>query len=78
MAKKKYVNVLVNLRFFDFEGGFWGLVDKEGREWLPINLTDEWTSKGDIKVMVSFLVNVEVVSLVNWGTPIEIIEIKNA
>jgi hypothetical protein len=78
MAKKKYLNVLVNLRFFDFEGGFWGLVDKEGREWLPINLTDEWTSKGDIKVMVSFLVNEAVVSLVNWGTPVEIIEIKNA
>jgi hypothetical protein len=78
MVKKKHVNVLVTLRFYDFEGGFWGLVDENGKQWLPINLTDYWTSQGDIKVLVSFTVNEKLVSLVNWGTPVEIIEIKNS
>ncbi|MEY3321701.1 MAG: hypothetical protein RLZZ417_1284 [Bacteroidota bacterium] len=77
MAKKKHNNILVNLHFFDFEGGFWGMVDEDGNKWLPLNLSDFWMSQGSIKVLVSFTMNENLVSLVNWGTPVVITEITN-
>lgn len=77
MAQKKHNNILVNLQYFDFEGGFWGMVDEDGNKWLPVNLSDFWMSQGNIKVLVSFTMNENLVSLVNWGTPVVITEITN-
>jgi hypothetical protein len=76
MAKKKYVHVSAVLRYYDFEGGFWGMVDEPGNEWLPVNLPDSWTIQKDIKVLVSFKILKDVVSFVNWGIPVEITDIR--
>lgn len=78
MAKKKYHNLHVNLCFFDFEGGFWGMIDEEGNNWLPVNLSEYWVSQGNIKVIVSFTIDENMVTLVNWGKPVVITDIKNA
>jgi hypothetical protein len=68
----------MDLIYYDLEGGFWGLTDDKGRNWLPLNLDESWYAKGNIKVIVSFIVNENVVSFVNWGKPIEILEIREA
>jgi hypothetical protein len=76
MAKKVYNKVSVHLSYYDFEGGFWGMTDKNGNQWLPLNLDDAWISKGNIEVVVSFAVDENIFSLVNWGTPVMIRDIK--
>lgn len=76
MAKKVYDKVSVHLSYYDFEGGFWGMTDKNGNQWLPLNLDDAWISQGNIEVVVSFAVDENIFSLVNWGTPVMISAIK--
>ena len=76
MAKKVYDKVSVHLSYYDFEGGFWGMTDKNGNQWLPLNLDDDWISQGNIEVVVSFAVDENIFSLVNWGTPVMICAIK--
>ena len=77
MAKKVYNNISVHLSYYDFEGGFWGMIDKNGNQWLPLNLDDDWISQGNIEVVVSFSVDDNIFSLVNWGTPVMISGIKH-
>jgi hypothetical protein len=77
MSKKVYSNVSVHLSYYDFEGGFWGMTDKNGNQWLPLNLEDDWISQGNIEVVVSFAVDENIFSLVNWGTPVRIGDIKH-
>ena len=64
MAKKVYDKVSVHLSYYDFEGGFWGMTDKNGNQWLPLNLDDAWISQGNIDVVVSFAVDEKIFSLV--------------
>lgn len=77
MAQKVYDKVSVHLSYYDFEGGFWGMTDKNGNQWLPLNLDDAWISQGNIEVVVSFVVDENIFSLVNWGTPVMISAIKH-
>lgn len=77
MAKKVYDNISVHLSYYDFEGGFWGMTDKNGNQWLPLNLDDAWISQGNIEVVVSFAVDENIFSLVNWGTPVMVSDIKH-
>jgi hypothetical protein len=77
MAKKVYDKVSVRLSYYDFEGGFWGMTDKNGNQWLPLNLDDAWISQGNIEVVVSFAVDENIFSLVNWGIPVMISAIKH-
>jgi hypothetical protein len=76
MTQKVYNNVSVHLSYYDFEGGFWGMTDKNGNQWLPLNLDDAWISQGNIEVVVSFAVDENIFSLVNWGTPVTVSNIK--
>ena len=76
MAKKVYNNISVQLSYYDFEGGFWGMTDKNGNQWLPLNLDDDWISQGNIEVVVSFAVDENIFSLVNWGIPVMVSDIK--
>lgn len=76
MAKKVYIDIPVHICYYDFEGGFWGMTDKNGGQWLPLNLDDAWISQGNIEVVVSFAVDKNIFSLVNWGTPVMISDIK--
>ena len=77
MAKKVYDKVSVHLSYYDFEGGFWGMTDKNGNQWLPLNLDDAWISQGNIEVVVSFAVDENIFYLVNCGTPVMISDIKH-
>ena len=63
--KIKGTVVKVNL-----EGGFWGIVDDAGQEWLPINMPEQLKVDGaSVEVTAK---EVDVMSMFNWGTTIEI------
>jgi hypothetical protein len=53
------------------------MTDKNGNQWLPLNLDDAWISQGNIEVVVSFAVDENIFSLVNWGIPVMISAIKH-
>jgi hypothetical protein len=54
------------------------MTDEKGRNWLPLNLDESWVSKGNLKVLVSFKVNENIISLIQWGKPVNIIKIREA
>lgn len=54
----------------NLEGGFWGIVDDAGQEWLPINMPEQLKVDG-AAVEISAQ-EVDVMSMFNWGTAIEI------
>lgn len=63
--KIKGTVVRVNL-----EGGFWGIVDDAGKQWLPINMPEQLKVDGaSVEVTAQ---EVDVMSMFSWGTTIEI------
>ena len=57
--------------FINLEGGFWGLIDEEGTQYLPVNMHEQLKSEN-----LSFTVRLEpldVMGMAMWGTPVKII-----
>lgn len=44
MAKSKTIKGTIVWN--DLEGGFWGIVDDKGNEWLPVNLPEQLKANG--------------------------------
>ncbi|MEC4686220.1 MAG: hypothetical protein VST71_10870 [Nitrospirota bacterium] len=65
---------LAEVRWIPLEGGFYGLVAKDGRRFLPVNLPPEFRQDGlDVWVRGK---PADVATIQMWGTPFEIYEIK--
>ncbi len=66
--------IIAKVVYNDFEGGFWGLVDKEGNEYLPtymprqLMLKGSWISCG--------IIESDNMSMHMWGTPVNIISFE--
>ncbi|WP_432821617.1 hypothetical protein [Trichloromonas sp.] len=60
-----------------FEGGFYGLLADDGREYEPINLPEPMRSH-NLRVRVKGRLRTEMVSFRMWGEIIEIIDISAA
>ncbi len=56
----------------DLETGFWGIVDKDGNQYRPINMPEQLKSTG-ASVRVRIREVEEEMSLFMWGTPVEIV-----
>lgn len=77
MASKEYretISFTAQVKWIPLEGGFFGLVAEDGRKFLPMNLPEEFQSKG-LKVRVKGKTK-KVMNIYMWGTPLEIIRIK--
>jgi len=72
---EKLVPFRGEIKHFDFEGGFYGIVDDTGKDYLPINLSDEFKVDG-LKVEGVGELKPEVVTTVMWGTPVNILKIE--
>lgn len=58
------------VKYLDFEGGFWGIVDQSGKEWLPINMPEQLKVDGaNVEITAS---QSDVMTMYSWGVPIEI------
>ncbi len=62
------------IKFYDLEGGFWGITDKKGGQWLPVNTPEQLkVDNHQVKVTVK---EVDVESVFMWGTPVKIISFE--
>lgn len=64
------------IRFMNLEGGFYGIEADDGSKYNPLNLPEAFKQDG---LRVSFRVQVreDVMTIQQWGTPVEIVEISN-
>lgn len=53
-------------------GGFWGIIDENGKEWRPVNLPKSLQKDGKA-VSIEARPAKEEMSIFMWGTAIEII-----
>ncbi len=65
------IYIKVKVKFINLEGGFWGLVDKSGQQYYPVNLPEQLKFEGyeiscGIRHVDSFNSNM-------WGENVEII-----
>lgn len=73
--KMKSVSFIATVKFMNLEGGFFGLVSKEGKHLLPTNLKKEFHQHGAvIKVSGNMLPNM--ITIEQWGTPFKITDIE--
>lgn len=57
-----------------FEDGVYGIEDKEGNQYLPINLPNQLKVEGkQIKCLIQ---PADVVSYIMWGEPVELISFE--
>lgn len=59
------------MKFVDLEGGFWGMIDKHGNQFMPVNLPEQLKYEGR-----SFMITIEpldVMGMMMWGEPVKII-----
>lgn len=61
--------------YVDLEGGFYGIVTDDGRNYLPGNLSEEYRTDG-LRVQFSADVQGDVTGIQMWGTPVEIRSIE--
>lgn len=63
------------VQYIDISGGFWGILDHEGKEWRPAFMPEELQQEG-LKVSVDAEVVEDAVSMYMWGTEIDIIDFR--
>ena len=69
MAKSKTINATIV--WIDLEGGFWGIVDENGNEWLPLNLPEQLKSNGKkARLIIS---ECHEASMFMWGKPVRVL-----
>jgi heat shock protein HslJ len=65
------------ITYFDFEGGFYGIVSSDQTHYFPLNLPPEFERDG-IKVSFRAVEEPDVMTIQMWGTPIRILSISTA
>ncbi|KYH42450.1 MAG: hypothetical protein AYL33_002640, partial [Candidatus Bathyarchaeota archaeon B63] len=73
-SEKSVISEIGTIKFFPFEGGFYGIITEKGN-YLPLNLPEEFKKDG-LKVWFKARVREDIVTIYGWGKPIEILEIK--
>lgn len=60
----------------DLEGGFYGIVADDGTRYLPLNLPDAF-KQDKLPVTFTGIMQTDVVTIQQWGTPLELSEISS-
>jgi hypothetical protein len=71
----KQLSFTATVKYMNLEGGFFGLVSKEGKHWLPMNLKKEFQQHGAIIKVTGSALN-DVMTIQQWGTPFSITHIE--
>jgi len=76
IEKKPMERVLMQgtVRFMNLEGGFYGIITKDGRRLLPMNLKKELRQDGAIIEFDGEVVK-DVMTIQQWGTPFKLEEV---
>jgi len=70
-----YLKFNGTVKFVTLEGGFWGIVADDGKQYDPANLAPEFKQDG-LQVQVEAVIKHDVASIHMWGTIIEIIKMS--
>lgn len=68
MAKK--ITIIGKVVYENLEGGFWGIKDEKGNNWLPVNMPEQLKHKG--KKVEIIAERVEMMGIAMWGETIKI------
>jgi hypothetical protein len=69
---KKKFKVQGKVKYLDFEGGFWGIVGDDGKEYRPVAMPEQLKHDGEaIEVTVRSVD--EGMSIHMWGEPVKIV-----
>ena len=71
------IKIVGTIKHIDLEGGFFGLLSDDKKKYLPLNLAKEFQKDG-LRVEVMGLPKSDVITIAQWGTPLEIKSIKKA
>jgi len=65
----------VTVKYFDFEGGFYGLISNEGKKFLPMNLTKKYRVDGTLLEVKGKVIK-DMMTIQQWGTAFNITEVN--
>ncbi len=65
----------VTVKYVELEGGFYALVDDNGKKYLPLNLAQEYRQPG-LKLKITAQLVPDVITIYQWGTAIKIIDVE--
>lgn len=68
----KTIRIEGKIVYMPIEGGFWGVIDDKGNEWLPMDMPDELKKDG-LMVILEVRKIKDAFSIYNWGMPVEIL-----
>jgi hypothetical protein len=71
----KQLSFTARVQYMNLEGGFFGLVSKEGKHWLPMNLKKEFQQHGAIIKVTGSALD-DIMTIQQWGTPFSITHIE--
>ncbi len=74
-AGKDVVSGTGAVRFIDLEGGFYGVIGDDGKNYDPINLGQEFQEDG-LRIRFEAKIREDIASTHMWGTLIEITKIE--
>ncbi len=75
MENKEQKLQQVTVKYFDFEGGFYGLVGKDGKKLLPMNLAKKYQVDGSILKVRGHIIK-GMMTIQQWGTPFEVTDVE--
>ncbi|BDS10298.1 hypothetical protein [Aureispira anguillae] len=61
------------VKYQNLSGGFWGLIDRDGNKWKPVEMPQELQKEG-INVEIKAKKVLGGMSIFMWGTTIKILE----
>jgi len=70
-VKVNMISVQGTIRYFDLEGGFYGIVTNKGQKLLPLNLAKEYQQAGAV-VEVKGELQQDMMTTQQWGTPFKV------
>ncbi len=74
-AGKDVVSRTGTVKFNELEGGFYGIVGDDGKNYDPINLREEFRKDG-LSIRFQMKIREDITTTHMWGTPIEITKIE--
>ncbi|HBY85789.1 MAG TPA: hypothetical protein DEO86_07945, partial [Colwellia sp.] len=68
IVKKEQAWQQVTVKYYDFEGGFYGLISQTGDKLLPMNLAKQYKLQGTILKVKGELIK-DMMTIQQWGQP---------
>lgn len=75
IVKKEQAWQQVTVKYYDFEGGFYGLISQTGDKLLPMNLAKQYKLQGTILKVKGELIK-DMMTIQQWGQPFRISDIE--